>query len=90
MSPAEVAWRARDRAIQAAWTRRQVTNQQLPTVDTPAGTRAFTAVLPAGTAVAVPEPARAALLASADKLLDGEWDVLGTIRTEHGQPGLVP
>ena len=86
MSPAEVAWRARDRAIQAAWTRRQVTNQQLPTVDTPAGTRAFAAVLPAGTAVAVPEPARAALLASADKLLDGEWDVLGTIRTDMVSP----
>ena len=86
MSPAEVAWRARDRAIQAAWTRRQVTNQQLPTVDTPAGTRAFTAVLPAGTAVSVPEPARAALLASADKLLDGEWDVLGTIRTDMVSP----
>lgn len=29
MSPAEVAWRARDRVLQAAWSRRQVTQEQL-------------------------------------------------------------
>ena len=30
MSPAEVAWRARDRVLQAAWSRRQVTQEQSP------------------------------------------------------------
>jgi hypothetical protein len=28
MLPAEVAWRARDRVLQAAWSRRQVTQEQ--------------------------------------------------------------
>ena len=29
MSPAEVAWRARDQVLRAAWSRRQVTREQL-------------------------------------------------------------
>jgi hypothetical protein len=86
MSPAEAAWRARDKAIQTAWSRRQVTRQRLLMVERPAGNRAFAAVLPAGTAAHVPEQARAALLASADRLLNGEWDVLGVARTDMVSP----
>jgi Heparinase II/III-like protein/Heparinase II/III N-terminus len=83
MSPAELAWRARDQAVQLAWTRRQVSRGQLPAADAlPRGERRFTAVLPAGTAAAVPPEARAALLAAADKLLAGEWEVLGVARTD--------
>jgi hypothetical protein len=46
MSPAEVAWRARDRVLQAAWSRRQVTQEQLASVKSPmTGERRFSAIL---------------------------------------------
>ena len=86
MSPAEVAWRARDQALQLAWARRQVSRQQLPSGDAPPGERRFTAVLPPGTAAAVPPEARAALLDAADGLLRGEWEVLGVARTDLAAP----
>jgi hypothetical protein len=88
MSPAEVAWRARDTAFRAAWTRRQVSREQAVAGVSPpaAGGRRFTAVVPAGTAARVPEQARAAILASADRLLEGEWEVLGVARTDLVMP----
>ena len=52
----------------------------------PAGDRRFTAVLPAGTAARVSEEAKAAVLASADRLLRGEWEVLGVIRNDLVRP----
>ena len=87
MSPAEAAWRARDQAVQLAWARRQVRPGQLPPVlPVPAGERHFTAVLPPGTAAAVPAEARAALLDAADGLLHGQWEVLGVARTDLAAP----
>jgi hypothetical protein len=90
MSPAEVAWRARDQALQLAWSRRQVSREQLPPDDTAPGTalsgHRFAAVLPAGTAQAVPAAARAAVLAAADGLLRGEWEVLGVARADLTAP----
>jgi hypothetical protein len=87
MSPAEVAWRARDQALRAAWARRQVTPGQIgaaaPAVP---GEREFTAVLPAGAAVQVPPDAKAAIVAAADRLLKGEWEVLGAARTDLHAP----
>ena len=83
MSPAEVAWRARDHALQAAWSRRQVTREQVAA--SPAarpGDHRFTAVLPPGSAKLVPAEAKAAVLAAADQLLLGEWEVLGVVRTD--------
>ena len=60
MSPAEMAWRARDQVVRAAWSPRQVTREQLARVAAAAPARelAFTAVLPPGTAARVPEEAR--------------------------------
>jgi len=56
MSPAELAWRARDEARQVAWSRRQVRRDQLgAAVPMVAGERRFTAVLPPDTAARVPE-----------------------------------
>ena len=52
----------------------------------PPGERRFTAVLPPDTAARVPEEARAAVLAAADQLLRGEWEVLGVVRTDLVQP----
>ena len=83
MSPAEVAWRTRDEALQLAWSRRQVRREQLVSaVSLPAGERRFTAVLRPDTAARVPEEARKAVLEAANGLLRGEWEVLGVARTD--------
>ena len=88
MSPAEMAWRARDQALQVAWTRRQVRRDQAAgRRRRRPGVRRFTAVLPAGTAAQVPEQARAAVLDAADQLLTGEWEVLGV---DQDRPGRSP
>jgi hypothetical protein len=86
MSPAELAWRARDQAVQVAWTRRQVRRDQALADPPFTGVRRFSAVLPVGSAAQVPEQARAALLDAADRLLKGEWEVLGVTRTDLVQP----
>jgi hypothetical protein len=87
MSPAEVAWRARDQVLRAAWVVRQVRPDQI-TADAPppAGQRRFTAVLPADTAARVPAEAKAAIVGCADRLMRGEWEVLGVIRTDLVRP----
>jgi len=87
MSPAEVAWRARDQAMHAAWSRRQVRPGQLAGLPPlPRAQRGFTATLPPGAAGTVPAAARAGVLAAADRLLAGEGDVLGVHRTDLAQP----
>jgi Heparinase II/III-like protein/Heparinase II/III N-terminus len=87
MSPAELTWRARDQALQVAWTPRQVRPEQAGVTGAPlSGERRFGAVLPAGTAGQVPDQARAAVLDAADRLLKGEWEVLGVTRTDLVQP----
>jgi hypothetical protein len=87
MSPAELAWRARDQAVRVAWARRQVRPGELARAlpPPPAGCR-FTAVLPPEAARRVPEQAKRDLLAAADQLLRGEWEVLGVLRTDLVSP----
>ena len=69
------------------WSGRQVTREDLAVITPPpGGERAFTAVLPPQTAARVPAEARAAVLASADQVLRGEWEVLGVVRTDMVQP----
>jgi hypothetical protein len=91
MSPAEIAWRAREQAIRRAWGRRQVRRDQLAalpplTAVRPSADRRFASPLPAGTAALVPGDARAAVIAAADRLLAGEWEMLGTVRTDLKRP----
>jgi hypothetical protein len=87
MSPAEVVWRARDHALQVAWSSRQVHRGQIAALTAvPTGERQFTAVLPPHTDKLVPGEARAAVLAAADQLLQGEWEVLGVVRSDMLQP----
>jgi hypothetical protein len=87
MSPSEIAWRARDQAMRAAWLRRQVTREQLA-ADLPrlGGQHQFTAVLPAGTAALVPPAARQAITGAAQQLMAGHWEVLGVARTDLVRP----
>jgi hypothetical protein len=91
MSPAEIAWRVREQAVRRAWARQQVRSREvraLPPLTTvlPTTKRRFTSPLPAGTASLVPGDARAAVLADADRLLKGEWEMLGAVRTDMERP----
>jgi Heparinase II/III-like protein/Heparinase II/III N-terminus len=87
MSPAEVAWRARDQVLAAAWSRRQVSQAQMASIGPPpTGERRFSAVLPRDVAARVSEDTKAAVLACADRLLRGEWEILGVIRTDMVRP----
>ena len=87
MSPAEVAWRGRDKALQAAWSARQVSRGQSATrAAVLPGDIRFAAVLPGNARARVPPAARAAVLAWADRLLQGEWEMLGVVRTDLVQP----
>jgi hypothetical protein len=87
MSPTEVTWRVRDHSLKVAWSRRQVRPEQIiEGAPPPRGERRFTAILPPATAARVPEEARAAVLQSADRLLTGEWEVLGVRRTDLVKP----
>ena len=85
MSLSEVGWRARDQLLKTAWSLRQVRPRQLA-AGRPGGERMFTAVLPAGTSDLVPAEARAAILAAADRLMRGEWEVLGVARDDLVTP----
>jgi hypothetical protein len=88
MSPAEMAWRLRDQVVRAAWSPRQVTRHRLTraTAPTPARAVKFTTVLPPGTAAQVPEEARTPVLEAAERLLQGEWETLGVLRTDLERP----
>ena len=81
MSPAEVAWRGRDKILQTTWARHQVSRSQVLAGVAPVpGVRQFSARLPEGAALGVPERARSAVLAAADQLLQGHWEMLGVER----------
>lgn len=90
MSPAEIAWRAREQALRRVWTRRQVLPGQfldgtVPGV-LPDGERRFTATLPAGTESLVPKQARCAILADAERILKGEWEMFSVVRDDMMAP----
>lgn len=91
MSPAEIAWRAREQALRRAWRSRQVLPGEtgaLPplTAAEALPARRFASVLPPELAARVPAAARAAIVADADRLLKGEWEMLGAVRTDMVQP----
>ncbi|MDR2983574.1 MAG: hypothetical protein LBV34_01920, partial [Nocardiopsaceae bacterium] len=87
MSPAEMAWRARDQVVRAAWSRRQVTTgQRVDDAPVLSPNLRFTVLLPPDAAARIPGEAGKALLAAADDLLKGEWEVLGFTRTDMVLP----
>ena len=92
MSPAEVAWRARDQVLQAAWSRRQVTREQLRRRCAAAGGRSQVHRRLAGRdrRLRVPAEARDAVLASADRLLARRVGGSGRRTDRHGTARLVP
>jgi len=91
MSPAEVAWRARDKAMQAAWTRCRVTCDDVEAGACAGrrrdlGHRSFVSILPPEAADIVSAQTRKAVLATADELMRGHGELLGVIRTDLQQP----
>lgn len=90
MSPAEMSWRAREQALRRAWARRQVLPGQVLAGAVPgalpADERRFTALLPHGAGARVPEAAREAIIADAGRILKGEWEMLGLVRTDMSDP----
>src|SRR5262249_57717403 len=88
-SPAGVAWRARAQALHVAWSRRQVSHEQIAAAalaPSPTGQRGFPSTLPPGTAARVPAETKTAILAAAARLLRGEWDVLRVALTDFADP----
>ena len=90
MSPAEMAWRVREQALRTTWSRRQVRTADLEALlaKQPAviRDRRFGAVLPPGTADLIPDEARKDIIEAADRLISGEWEVLGVARTDMARP----
>ncbi|RYP85553.1 alginate lyase family protein [Nocardioides guangzhouensis] len=87
MSPAEIASRTADEARRRAWARRQVLPGADPgPVPRLRDERRFTTVIPSGTQELVPPAARAAAVAAADRVLTGEWLLLGTPRPDIADP----
>ena len=88
MSPAEVAWRARDQAVSAGLVTPSGTARQLlpAAAAAPRASAGSPPCCRGGTAGRVPAAARAALLAAADRLMRGEWEVLGVERTDLVAP----
>ena len=89
MSPAEMAWRSRDQVVKSAWARRQVRPEDVAVISAgrvPAGGLEFAAVLPGGTVAALPDAPAKAVVAAADQLMRGEWEVLGVARADLDKP----
>jgi len=91
MSAAEIAWRLREQAVRRAWAHRQVRQSGLDSLPplaaaAPAAARRFTSVLPPDAAARVPGRATAAIVADADRLVNGEWEMLGALRTDMKRP----
>jgi hypothetical protein len=87
MSPAEMAWRGREEARRVVWSRRQVhPGDPRPSVPGLVYPRPFEGGLPAHLRQDVPIPARDAVVAAADRLLEGQWELLGRSREDILDP----
>lgn len=87
MSPAEMGTRGVDVVRRRRWARHQVVPGE--PVDFPPGLlddRTFPTPLPAAAVDDVPGAAAARVVAAADRLLAGEWELLGTRRPDIAQP----
>jgi hypothetical protein len=87
MPPSEIAGRVGDHGRQLLWARRQVRP------GTPGGPvpgllphRAFTSTVPDGIREQVPDQAAKGVVVAADRLLAGEWSVLGWPRPDIADP----
>ncbi len=87
MSPAEMAGRGLAVSRRAAWSRRQVLpGAEIPLPPGLLEDRAFPTPLPHGTHEHVPTAAADAVIAAADRILAGDWSLLGTGRPDIADP----
>ena len=87
MSAQEVLSRAGDRARQARWARRQVRpGDSFPAVPGLLPGRVFASPVPLEAREQVSPDAARSLVATADRILTGQWDVLGTPRPDVADP----
>jgi Heparinase II/III-like protein/Heparinase II/III N-terminus len=87
MSPAEVTHRVRDEVRRQRWARRQVRSRDAPPLPTGAfPLRTFVSVLPPNAHAYVPADAVDAVVAAADRVLDGTWTALGVRRRDSADP----
>jgi Heparinase II/III-like protein/Heparinase II/III N-terminus len=86
MTPSEVGHRAREAGLRRAWVRRQVHPGDAFPPPSAHAVRTFPVVLPDGARAAVPPDAASAVVAAADRVLAGEWAVLGTPRPDSAAP----
>lgn len=87
MSPAELAGRGVDASRRTAWSRHQVL-PGAPGAYPPGllADRTFPTTLPSGTREHVPATAASAVVDAADRMLAGEWSLLGTERPDIVDP----
>ncbi|HTU75231.1 MAG TPA: alginate lyase family protein [Trebonia sp.] len=92
MSPGEVAWRVWEQALRQAWSRRQVRPGRVDGLaaiaapSRPGEERRFASVLPPDAASGVPAEASAAIVAAANRIMNGEWEMLGVLRMDMKEP----
>jgi hypothetical protein len=96
MSVAEVGWRCSDQARKVAWRRLQVSDAKSPSAarlgiepgSSGAGAdgAAFESTLPPGALERVPPEVRDRVIAAADGLLGGRWEILGVERKDMEDP----
>jgi Heparinase II/III-like protein/Heparinase II/III N-terminus len=98
MSASEVRWRVSEHARRTLWARRQVLPDQAHRSRSLPSTRrapapwhravdpVFRAALPPEALQAVPHDARRRVIAAADELLAGRWEILGVVRRDMEDP----
>ena len=87
MTPAEVASRVADRGRQVRWSRRRVRHgTPFPPPANLLTPRVFATPLPPQAREQVPPEAARRVVAAADRLLAGDWEVLGTPRPDVADP----
>ncbi|HTW10112.1 MAG TPA: alginate lyase family protein [Acidimicrobiales bacterium] len=82
MSASEVAWRAQQHILKAAWSLPALR----PKPSAPAGERQFRALLPAGWLLQFPPGARSSVLGVAEELMNGRYEILGHWRSDMAHP----
>jgi Heparinase II/III-like protein/Heparinase II/III N-terminus len=83
MSPAEMAWRARDQVTKHSWRTRQVVDAAADPLDVPVG---GPPPIPLQPSVEVTEEARVQLKEVAEELLAGRWQVFARTREDMAGP----
>jgi hypothetical protein len=89
MSAQELAYRTADKVRAGAWARRQEPIGSSPVQPWPPGVqpfRVFPTALGAGVREAVPAEAAHRVIAAADRILAGDWVLLGTPRPDISDP----